>query len=212
MKHTYKYVEVKYDPKQVTVLLDLDDILVDWKGEAAKLYRRMNGLEETGVCDNKTIDWYLAKNLSDLIEDQGAEWWATLPPTPWAEALENLMQELFTEHLIQGVVLCTSPGAYTGAYEGKRRWMEEHGYHPSWQIMTKHKWLCAQKNTVLVDDRHENIDAFIKAGGEYFWWPEKAQWEEDLAEDGADACCPILRGLITRLHNRINEPASMRLT
>lgn len=213
MKHTFKNAHITYDPKRVLVLMDLDDVLVDWKGEAAKLYRRCHDLEETGVCDNKTIDWMLSKDLSELIESYGpgygVDWWATLPLTPWAEDLENLMQELYEEQVIQGVVLCTNPGQHTGAYEGKRRWMEEHGYNPCWQMMTKHKWLCAWKNTVLVDDMHQNVHAFEEAGGEYFLWPKKAEWEKDLTDEGEDRYCPLLKGLILRTYTRLHD---MRLT
>lgn len=148
-----------------TIFVDLDDVLADFKGAAMALH---------GKPDHKPAPndpWDLASVLGisaaqfwQPINELGAEFWAELKPLPWCFRLLDLVSDYTPSWYI-----LTSPSFCPSSYVGKIRWMREHihGRFNSF-IITGHKHLLATPNSILVDDRLENCEKFVDAGGMAF--------------------------------------------
>lgn len=165
-----------YLPVRPKIFVDLDGVLVDWMGAALKL----GGLDPN---DQKTqarlsaaggdVDKLLggAERVQNLIDNEGVKFWEHLRMFPWARTLmASLLREFSGLH--GHVAFLTSPGRFTGAFEGKHRW--QHNNFPEVPlILSNDKFLSASPSGLLIDDADYQVEPFRHYGGDAILWPNQ---------------------------------------
>ena len=155
----------KLPNKLTRICLDLDDVLVDFEGGVERL---MLGSKIENV-DRQKIFWNTISSdksfrsrMWKFINKGGPDWWANLEKLPWADDLLNAARGACEE-----VIILTSPGDTEGAEiaaQGKVRWsIKEFGHNML--CMTTNKAVCANKNTLLIDDLNRFIEPWENSGG-----------------------------------------------
>lgn len=152
-----------------TILLDMDGVLADlvpavlkaydvpyqyreWPSDCHGLYAVCKKLKETF---NVPMDEFWT-NLS-------ADFWWLLPKT---EYCDQIVQKAVDLAGLYNVHFCTYAVTPQSA-EGKMRWIESN--YPGMAdrlILTKHKWVLAKPDYILVDDRCQSCREFRQHGGE----------------------------------------------
>ena len=89
-----------------------------------------------------------------LTKDMSASWWANLPKTSYADYIMSFVKEpvFLTTHMDGRCV------------EGKEGWVKKH-YPKVPLVFTRSKGAVASSDSVLIDDRKKNTDAFMAGGG-----------------------------------------------
>jgi 5'(3')-deoxyribonucleotidase len=157
------------------ILIDMDDVLVDWTGEAFKTFglnkqsiKLMQLLEEQWGMDHVLDEAKMWERLDEL----GAPWWANLPPLPWALNLYSSLCE------VGDVCILTSPSEHPSSSAGKVEWIKKHLDTRDF-LIGKPKHFCAHRGSILIDDRPENCAKFVEAGGNAQPWPSPYRMEKE---------------------------------
>lgn len=144
------------------IFLDIDEVLADFVGAAAGIWgftpAEFTAARELGC-------WNIVKSLGvtefefwEAITAKGEQFWENLELHPWAKELHDSLQQLGDLYLL------TSPSHCPTSFTGKINWI--HNYFPETRyLITPYKYLLADKDSILIDDREENVEKFIKAGG-----------------------------------------------
>ena len=113
---------------------------------------------------------------------EGDELWATAPWTAEGEELFKLCKEYAP------TVLMTTPTIEPSSAAGKMRWIQRNLLRADQRryAMCPCKHLMARPTAMLIDDGPHNIEAFRKAGGATFTWPQP--WN-----DGDREVSPIIQ-------------------
>lgn len=163
-----------------TLLLDMDDVLVDFVGGACAAH---------GVTEGAALaHWELGRwnvippvskalGLPEVMTD-GQFWatldatpgfWRNLQPLPWLYELLCWAANDFDEWYV-----VTAPARHRDCVPDKVAWLAERlgVSYTDRVIPTRHKHLLARPGTILVDDRPDTVDAFNKAGGHGVLFPK----------------------------------------
>jgi len=169
-----KIILAKKKKKKINVFLDMDGCISNWLQAACDLCDidlndeeiRQKIKKRDGFLDGHVDEKTLWKN----IKNEGVDFWANLELFPWSKKLYNTLEKLADEFAI-----LSSPGKYpeiaASACDGKVIWLDKHFNNKERYIFGYKKYLCASKNTILVDDSRNKIGPFIEAGGHGFRWP-----------------------------------------
>ena len=128
------------DNQELIIYFDIDNTLTDYSGQLKKL----------GIKPN------------DTVKPEYKEFWTTAYWLPGSQNLLKYSQNNFTTK-----ILSASP-QYEAPIEGKKEWVKNN-IGDIEVIITKNgreKAKYATPNSTLIDDKKENINAFIKAGGQ----------------------------------------------
>jgi hypothetical protein len=154
------------------VLFDMDDVTVEWRGEAIKL---------AGGDAESAFDHWIAGStahqlglsdaaLWDIIRST-PDWWANLPKTAWFDELADYVESLGLDWYF-----CTSPPrpkADNRAVSQKMNWADKHGYDSQKKVIIAHdKWLLAGPDRILIDDKDSNCVDFRRKGGNAIIMPQ----------------------------------------
>lgn len=166
------------------IFLDADGVLINFiKGVAEPL-----GIDEELLKKKNFHDIVDQKEMWKHIDREGSAFWENLEPLPWADELLNHVRSFMRPS--DEMYILTSPGDSAESYTGKANWFKKR--YPkifrSGLIITKHKQVCATRNSLLIDDFHKNIDRFINAGGYGYLFPYQYDITDinDVYEDIAD--------------------------
>jgi hypothetical protein len=163
------------DGKKITIFLDMDGCISNWLQGACDLCD-IDLNDEKIRAEIKERECFLGgyvdeKKLWKKIEDKGAEFWENLEIFPWAKILYTSLQELSDSFSI-----LSSPGKFSKiaaqACYGKVLWLEKHFNNSEDYLFGYNKHLCSNSRSILIDDSNYKIDAFKKAGGNTFLWPD----------------------------------------
>ncbi len=165
------------------ILLDMDEVLVDFVGGALAIHgwtreqfeakRPREHWDMTGPMDLTNKQFWAP------IHDAGEKFWIDLQPLPWAKELLSLVSAVSTESFI-----VTTPFGNAASYSGKAKWLTNYfgeGFN-QW-IPTWHKRLLAMPGAVLIDDREQNVLDFREAGGDGIIFPSLGNTLCDYADD-----------------------------
>ena len=165
-------------PPITTVLLDLDGVLVDLARGILELYHvpdpdtwlpeltSFDGLARLVSKANPHGMSVTQEGLWATVGHRGADFWAGLRPTPWAQ------QILDTCTSRAEVAICSKPlDRDPGSAAGKLVWCEQYLPKSVHRVLTAEKWLLAKPTTLLVDDCPGHIGSFVREGGQGFAWP-----------------------------------------
>lgn len=173
-----------------TILLDMDEVLTDFVGGACRLHGVSR--EEVDELRAQMGTWYVEPVLTLLlnrriqaedfwkpIHEQGEGFWTGLELLPWAHELIEYVKSLQIDwHIV------TSPSRCPSSYSGKVKYLKRmFGSHFDRFVISPHKHLLAKPGVVLIDDREENIEKFIKAGGDGLVFPSAGNKFHKLSQD-----------------------------
>jgi predicted nucleotidyltransferase len=133
------------------VYLDMDGVIADW----AKQFERFSG----GI----PVEQYEADKGKEaryqLVNDKGSEYYATLPWMTDGELLYNFLNCCNTE------ILSHAPNS--AATKGKLIWLKNNNIKLKPNLVSKStdKAKFATPDSILIDDKPQNVDEFVKAGG-----------------------------------------------
>jgi len=150
--------------------LDVDGVLVDFIGglhRALKIpFDYSNYPYESGRWDILSDIASRAKvSLGYLNLLCSTHFWESLLWTADGKEILELVERSFGE---ENVYLLTTPMPNTQSWTGKYLWVENHlpRYKERTVITKVPKSMFASENRVLLDDRDQNVDEFIAAGGD----------------------------------------------
>lgn len=159
------------------IYLDLDGVVVDWSGGVCKL---LNIDKTDPECqkilrsDNWLQGWKFGTNedIDRLVGAAGYSFWYNLELLPWAHDLYNLLSEY------SNVIFLTSPGKFHAGAHAKLDYIWDHFGNRDY-ILTKHKYVCASVDSILIDDMQKNMDEWRAHGGICWHWPNQYKLLDD---------------------------------
>lgn len=185
--------------KNFRILVDLDEVLTDFVGAAAEVHR-VDRLELEAL--RRENGWGMELPLSILlrrdidvnefwepINYQGSIFWETLYPLPWFNEVINLVTSLTDDWFI-----VTGPSNCPTSYDGKVKYMKRvFGSTFDRFIISPHKHLLAKPGVMLIDDREENVEKFVAAGGDGIVFPSNGNKLHRFATNPVPYVASILK-------------------
>ena len=160
---------------QMTIYLDMDDVVADWMGEARRLVKRNWNYGER-IPD---ADWNKVKAKERFYRD--------LPLKEGAEELVQWCRDYVKKHPDTRLAFLTAlPHDYSVPYAASDKIFWADRYFPGIPVFfgpfsfDKYRH-CQSDKDILIDDRSSNCHEFITAGGRahvYRTWPECRAWLE----------------------------------
>jgi len=151
------------------IILDMDEVLTDFVGGALKIHGWQRKDFEKIHPKGK---WSMIETLGLSVEEfwepihyEGSAFWANLELLPWASDLIHLINDVADEWF-----LVSSPSLDESCHTGKIRWARERDLENR-LIVTRYKYLFAQPDVLLIDDRASTVNVFIEYGGEGIIFP-----------------------------------------
>ena len=169
--------------KKFRIFIDLDDVLVDFVGGCCDLF----GVKKEDIEAEWTPGEFdivppfhrvlcqaagakLPKRPEGFwwrIDQKGSTFWEQLQETSWNSELLALVESITPDWWI-----LTSPSRDVSSYTGKVKYLKRFfGADFDRFLITKHKHLFANENSILIDDRDSNIRDFNAAGGNRILFP-----------------------------------------
>lgn len=157
-------------PQELQILLDVDEVLVDFIGGACKAHGIPRESFREAVYG--TCVWDMAQTLGvsreafwGPIDALGPTFWEQLEWLPWAGTLLALVDDY-------DWCLVTTPTLDPASRLGKRMWIANYfGLGFGRYYITQEKHLLAAPNRVLIDDSVNNLFDFRAAGGKGILFP-----------------------------------------
>ena len=146
------------------VYLDMDGVLVDFLGGAAKAHNRelpYHLPEAKGIWNTEKLWKITPEEFWAPLEFCG--FWTSLKKTPLADDLVELIEDYFGR---ENIDILTAPSQSKFCIPEKREWMRR--YFPQFEnrmIFDWKKGKYASPSSYLFDDRDKNILEFEEAGG-----------------------------------------------
>jgi len=133
------------------IYLDMDGVICDWESQ----FKKYSG----GIPVSQYENHYGKTNRYYFVRKSSPDFYSTMPYMPDAEVLLNYINKFPVE------ILSHATDEY--ASEGKLAWLQNNkiNYNPILVNNSSDKANFAMPNTILIDDKPENIKSFIDAGG-----------------------------------------------
>jgi len=135
--------------KEYKIFCDLDGVLVDFSDG----YKKLTGIDLNGKHLNDESFW-------NPINNAGYDFWINLKWMPDGKDLWNVISK-------HNPIILSAPSRSNDSRIGKIDWVKRE--LPGTQIIlrsAKRKREFASPNSILIDDRIDNIDGWIEDGGE----------------------------------------------
>lgn len=172
--------------KKWVILCDMDEVLCDFVGGALKVH---GWTRERFLEKHPKGQWSIVETLGlsnrkfwGPINALGGRFWKELQPTEYFKPLVRLFDHLVKNELIESWYVVTTPSLSTASYLGKVQWVRHHlGSNFSRLVLVHKKSLLANPRHVLIDDREQSIQEFVKSGGQGIVFPaiNNSAWAED---------------------------------
>jgi hypothetical protein len=164
--------------------LDLDGVCADFHASASRLAGvptittpAHRALGESNACTYRLED-RMGDDIWQRIEHAGESFWSGLEPTPWLDAMFELVAQASDE-----VFVLSSPGHLAAsAVPGKVAWCRKYLPHIPVRnlIFTGHKHFLAHGDRLLIDDADDMVERFAAHGG--LTWRLPQPWNEGRAD------------------------------
>lgn len=152
-----------------TVFCDLDGVLVDFNGSATAIIGAEN--------PPKKWRWYEDYEDGFRRVNDACTWqfWANLD---WMHDGHDILRAVIDTFDPAQIYLLTTPMPNPGSASGKMEWIDRHlpTYNKKIFITTASKSVVARPDTLLIDDKDQNVEEFTDAGGEAILVPRP--WNE----------------------------------
>lgn len=160
------------DRKKPHILLDMDEVLVDFVGGACAAHGvTREWLEARRTLGQWAMNDLLDKSLDEFwepIHAKGIAFWQRLDPLPWLHDVVALISR-YDPHWR----CVTAPARGTACRMGKILWFAQHLGNRELErlLLINDKHVLAQAHHLLIDDREQNIEDFVEAGGDGIIFP-----------------------------------------
>uniref|UniRef100_A0A6M3J5L4 5' nucleotidase n=1 Tax=viral metagenome TaxID=1070528 RepID=A0A6M3J5L4_9ZZZZ len=177
-----------------TVFLDMDGVLVDFQ---EGIHRALDAEYSYEKYPHEKGKWDMTKEIIPRHSCQPAsfkrvnsccteEFWQGLN---WMHDGKDILASILGIFEQRQVYLLTTPMPHIGSWSGKRLWVEK--YLPEFAkrliITQAPKTLMARPNALLIDDKDQNVDEFIKAEGHAILIPRPWNRNYVCADDSVSA-------------------------
>lgn len=174
------------------VYLDMDGVLAD--------FRR-------GVCeafgfpyDNPSRKWIFWDDWPDVTSEMvdavcTQEFWQSLN---WTHDGVDIFIAVFEKFRVEQIYLLTAPMSNYQSAGGKILWLRKHGLQLEKHLIITQasKSLFAGSNTLLIDDKDENVEEFRTAGGQAILVPRPWNKNHDCQRSTLDYVAHKLEGIV----------------
>lgn len=188
-----------YIMKISRILVDMDEVLSDFVGAAAEVHGvdrfKLEALRrENGWGMELPLSRLLGRDIGlnefwEPIHQVSYQFWTGLRPLPWMNEILDLVK-----HHTDDWYIVSAPSKRSDSVSGKIDWLRKY-LGGDWDrlVPTKHKHLLANPTTLLIDDREENIEKFVLAGGEGIVFPSHGNKFHSLANNPVPYVASILK-------------------
>ena len=143
------------------IFLDMDDVTLDTTNYLIKWHNKPWPFDDPKNCGNRNIAQILGMSYRECWEDLPVEFWATIPWTPWGEAMVAEAEKYFPDQ----VYLLTSPIPNGVCSHGKQLWVNKNmPEYKNKMIIGHKKYVVVNEDGLLIDDSYTNEEKFDKAG------------------------------------------------
>lgn len=141
------------------VFLDVDDVLANFCKAACEILNVPYPPSKWRWYEDIPNGFERLNNACDIL------FWKFLEWMPDGKEILAIVESYFHP---ENIYLLTTPMPNSGSGTGKMLWVKKHipQYYERLIISTAPKHLLARPDTLLIDDRGENVIEFRKAGGE----------------------------------------------
>lgn len=199
--------------KMLRCFLDIDGVLADFVGGVNKVFGFPAEFPPPKQDGTPWWNWFESYGFtSEQINDICTiNFWANLE---WMhdgrqilDVVENHFYPTFTNHpdpaslkptyFENQIYLLTTPMPHPGSWTGKMLWVEKHlpQYAKHFIVTQAAKSLLAGPDCLLIDDKDENIDEFVAAGGMGILVPRPWNGLRGWADDTLEVVLNSLRGV-----------------
>ena len=177
-----------------TVFLDMDGVLVNFRKGVHNAFGKYYNYST--LSDKWTFwdDWPDV-TLEMINQACRTEFWKHLE---WTEDGKKIFSAVFNKFDANQIYLLTDPVIGIGTADGKMMWIKNHlldGFIKRTIITQAPKHLLARPDTLLVDDKDENVDGFREAGGKALLVPRP--WNR--AHLQADRTVEVVKEFLERI-------------
>lgn len=151
----------------IFINLDCDGVLANFAKGACDAHCRpfvvnkWNFFEDWGI----TVDQFWEKCT-------GHHFWANLEKYDHANDLVYHLRQLCREYKAE-LTITTAPSLDPECINAKLQWLSRHfDIKPHDVILGPKKWIMAHSNSILIDDKPQNIDNYISHGGHGILFPQ----------------------------------------
>lgn len=151
---------------ETILLTDVDGVLANWDKAAIEA-------AEVPITEDQISSWEWYAPYMSTTEfwkriDSHKYFWEDIEPYPYAHDLVDALKSYGQ------VVFATSPSLNPESAAEKISWLRKHGFlSPKGMnyAIGPHKWLMANPNHVLIDDSRDQVNLFIRRGGNAILFP-----------------------------------------
>lgn len=146
------------------VLLDMDGVITNFHKGVCDAFNREYNFEEM-IRYDFWEDWEGPDvTRGDVNSMCNQKFWRSLEWMPEGKETLKIIEEAYGK---ENIFLFTQPMPHPGSWTGKRLWVcsQMYDYINRLIVTSSPRSLFASPNTLLIDDKDENVDAFIEAGG-----------------------------------------------
>ena len=149
-----------------TVFLDMDGVLVDFMGAVCEII---------GKIPPPSVYHFFEEEREEVNRQCNMAFWINLD---WMHDGHDILRAVVKRFDPKSIYLCTAPMPNTETASGKVKWIEKNipDYLSRWIITPVPKKILANPNSLLIDDKDENIAEFCEAGGQGILVPRP--WNE----------------------------------
>lgn len=151
------------------VFLDMDGVLVDFIGGAARAHGIENPYDDHSNHGVYDIDTLIKMDRNKFWEPFGRKFWAKLDPTDECFGLVDILERKFGQ---KNICILSSPTANPESLSGKLDWLQKHLPQYARQFLFgTQKHFCAGRGALLIDDSESNVDKFELHSGRAILFP-----------------------------------------
>ncbi len=150
------------------LLLDMDGVLADFVAGFCATHGIENPYNDPANHGNPSVTKISGLPPHIAYGPMEHDWWANLPPLPWAFELVSLLEERFGD----SICILSKPTWNVGCMGGKFEWICKHfSQFKERFLFGAAKFFAAGPGKVLLDDHEDNCKKFREAGGEAILFP-----------------------------------------
>lgn len=157
----------------MTILLDMDGVITNFTLGACQLFNQDYSIVlknwKPGEYDveRQFVPEIPTSEFFEKLEEAGSDFWFDLEPYDYAKELWDWCNSLADTYF------CTAPILAPECMVGKIQWLRKFTGDKKFDkyIITPYKFLCADPDTILIDDSDKKVNRFQLAGGEVILVP-----------------------------------------
>ena len=184
------------------IFIDMDGVLCDFATEAMALFGQQYDRRKWPIghyCIASAVGVDVAE-MWRRINARGSLFWENLNAYPWAADLLKMVRDYDAEFSVASV-----PGPCGSSAAGKLRWLDKNtGEPPPFRryFLGPEKHLLAGPGRVLIDDKTENCEQWVAAGGSAIIWPQPWNRNSGLCDVRIEHTANALDTIAERLEQK----------